>query len=146
LNTDGRRANTIDYPRSPQNLLVGQSPSWLRPAGNPWPSRKAATTTIPTVFVVGGDPVKLGLVVSYSRPGGNATGVSIVTSEIAGKRLGLMHDLIPTANTIGFLSNPGFSTAEAQLKDTRDAARSLGLNIAVFTATTESEIGVALRL
>jgi putative ABC transport system substrate-binding protein len=106
---------------------------------------KAATSTVPTIFVVGGDPVKLGLAASYPRPGGNATGISIVTSELAAKRLGLAHDLLPEVTTIGFLVNPRFPTIEAQLRDTREAAQRIGLQIDVFNASTDNEIDLAFE-
>ncbi len=73
---------------------------------------KRATSTIPIVFAVGSDPVKLGLVGSYARPAGNATGMNILTSALEAKRLGLLHELVPQAATIGYLSNPRFASAE----------------------------------
>jgi len=78
---------------------------------------KAATTTIPIVFNTGTDPVKLGLVASLARPGGNATGVNIFTTELAEKRLGLLHDLVPAATTLAVLLNPNFAAAVANVRD-----------------------------
>jgi putative ABC transport system substrate-binding protein len=104
---------------------------------------KGATSTIPIVFIVGGDPVKLGLAASFSRPGGNSTGVSMYTSEIGAKRLGLLRELVPQAVKVGFLSNPTFPTAETQLNDIQAAARQLGLEVDVYRASTESELDAA---
>src|SRR5262249_23489470 len=84
---------------------------------------KAATSTIPIVFATGTDPVKAGLVGSYNRPGGNATGINFQTVDMEAKRLGLLHELIPQAKTIAFLYNPKFAAAEGQLHDVREAAR-----------------------
>jgi putative ABC transport system substrate-binding protein len=86
---------------------------------------KAATTTIPIVFNTGGDPIKLGLVTSLSRPGGNATGLNIFTSELAAKRLGLLREMVPTAELIGVLLNPGNPSTGPQLKDIQEAAHSV---------------------
>ncbi len=77
---------------------------------------KAATSTIPIVFLIGGDPVKLGLAASYNRPGGNATGMNILTATLEPKRLGLLRELVPRAATIGVLLNPKFQPAESQLR------------------------------
>jgi putative ABC transport system substrate-binding protein len=76
---------------------------------------KAATTTIPIVFATGADPVDLGLVPSLSRPGGNVTGVTFVVNTLGAKRLGVMRELVPSANVIGFLTNPGNPTSESQI-------------------------------
>jgi putative ABC transport system substrate-binding protein len=105
---------------------------------------KAATTTIPIVFGIAQDPVKLGLVASLARPGGNATGINLLTAEIGAKRLGLLHDLVPKAVRIAVLVNPANSwTAEATLRDIPDAARAMGLQIQVLHASTRSEIEAA---
>jgi putative ABC transport system substrate-binding protein len=104
---------------------------------------KAATTTIPIVFVVGADPVKTGLVASFNRPGGNVTGVSFFSNELAAKRLGLLHDLLPRATVIAVLVNPNFPDAADQMRDVQEAARTLGLRIRVLNASTESEIDTA---
>ena len=101
---------------------------------------KRATTAIPIVFVVGFDPVQLGLVASINKPGGNATGASVYTTELAAKRLSLLSVLVPGTGTIGILVNPGSATTERETKDTLAAAQRLGRPIAVFKATTESEI------
>src|SRR5215467_2508320 len=91
---------------------------------------KAATTTIPIVFGVSEDPVKLGLVTNLARPDGNTTGISFFTQEVAAKRLGLLHDLVPRAVRIAVLVNPAnVPTAEATLRDMPEAARALGLQI-----------------
>jgi putative ABC transport system substrate-binding protein len=81
----------------------------------------AATATIPIVFNTGTDPVKLGLVASLARPGGNATGVNIFTTELVEKRLGLLRDLVPAATTVAVLSNPNFAPAVANVRDAEAA-------------------------
>jgi putative ABC transport system substrate-binding protein len=86
----------------------------------------AATTTIPIVFNTGADPVKLGLVTSLARPGGNATGVNIFTTELVEKRLGLLRDLVPAAMTVAVLSNPNFAAAVANVRESESAARAIG--------------------
>jgi putative ABC transport system substrate-binding protein len=105
---------------------------------------KAATPTIPIVFGVGADPVEMGLVASLARPGSNATGINFFLADIAAKRLGLLHDLVPKAIRIAVLVNPGnATTAEATLRDIPEAARAIGLQIQVLNATTSREIEAA---
>ncbi len=105
---------------------------------------KAATSTIPIVFGVGDDPVKLGLVASLARPGGNATGVNSLNTEVVTKRIGLLHDLLPKAVRIAVLVNPANALiAEATLRDIPEAARALGLQIRVLNASTSREIEAA---
>jgi putative ABC transport system substrate-binding protein len=104
---------------------------------------KAATATIPIVFETAGDPIKLGLVASLNRPGRNITGVTQLSSELVSKRLGLMHDLVPTATIIGLLVNPTDPRAEAQTRDMQEAAHALGLQIHVVNASTKAEINTA---
>ena len=105
---------------------------------------KAATTTIPIVFGVGEDPVKLGLVDSLARPGGNATGFNLFNNEITAKRLGLLHELVPKAVRIGVLVNPANTpVAETTLRDIPEAARALGLQIHIVNASTSREIEAA---
>jgi putative tryptophan/tyrosine transport system substrate-binding protein len=105
---------------------------------------KEATTTIPIVFGVAEDPVKLGLVASLARPGGNATGTNFLFSEVVAKRLGLLHDLIPKAARIAVLVNPANPpVTEVTLRDIPEAARVLGLQIQVLKAGTSHEIEAA---
>jgi putative ABC transport system substrate-binding protein len=105
---------------------------------------KAATTTIPIVFGVGDDPVRLGLVASLARPGGNATGINFFTREVAAKRLGLFHDLVPKAARIAVLVNPANRPfVELTLQDIPEAARALGLQIQILEASTSREIEAA---
>src|SRR5262245_35781749 len=102
---------------------------------------KAATTTIPIVFELGGDPVQLGLVASFDRPGGNVTGVTQLNAVVGPKRLELLHELvIPTARVIALLVDPTNATiAETNIRDAQAAARSLGLDLHVLNASTERE-------
>ena len=101
---------------------------------------KAATTTIPIVFETGGDPVRLGLVPSLNRPGGNVTGVTQSNVEVAPKRLELLHELLPTASVMALLVNPTDpATAETITKDVQAAARALGLELHVLNASTERD-------
>jgi putative tryptophan/tyrosine transport system substrate-binding protein len=105
---------------------------------------KAATTTIPIVFGVGDDPVRLGLVASLARPGGNATGINTFVNEVVAKRLALLHDLVPKAVRIAVLVNPAnASIAESTLRDVQQAAPTIGLQIRILNATTIGEIDVA---
>jgi putative ABC transport system substrate-binding protein len=105
---------------------------------------KAATSTIPIVFSVGQDPVKMGLVASLARPGGNATGVNDFLSEVDSKRLRLLHDLVPKAARIAVLVNPANAvSAEAALQGAREAATAIGWQIRVVNATTVGEIDAA---
>jgi putative tryptophan/tyrosine transport system substrate-binding protein len=115
------------------------------PAGNlAAQAAKAATATIPIVFGVGEDPVRLGLVMSLARPGGNATGINFFNNEVEAKRLGLLHDLVPKAVRIAVLVNPAnVPTAEATLREIPEAARAIGLQIQVVNASTSREIDAA---
>jgi putative tryptophan/tyrosine transport system substrate-binding protein len=105
---------------------------------------KAATTTIPIVFVAGDvDPVKTGLVDSLNRPGGNITGITPFTSVLGPKRLQMLHDLVPRATVIGMLVNPNFADAETQIREAREAALTLGLELTIVNASSESELDTA---
>jgi putative ABC transport system substrate-binding protein len=99
---------------------------------------KSATDTIPIVFIAS-DPVQSGLVTSLNRPGGNVTGVSPLSTFLTAKRLGLLHDLVPTAAVIGVLANPAYPTVESQARDAEEAARPLGLEIHVVKASTDRD-------
>ena len=103
----------------------------------------AATTTIPIVFVNGVDPVSSGLVMSLNRPGGNATGVYIFQQVLEGKRLGLLRELVPSAASIAVLLNPTNANFQTQLRGVQDAARDLGQQVSILSASTEREIDVA---
>jgi putative tryptophan/tyrosine transport system substrate-binding protein len=105
---------------------------------------KAATTTIPIVFSIGGDPVQIGLVTSLARPGGNATGINFFNTEVTAKRLRLLHDLVPKAVRIAVLVNPAnTSTTESTLREVQEAASTIGLQIQILKATTIGEIDAA---
>jgi len=105
---------------------------------------KAATATIPIVFGVGQDPVRLGLVASLSRPGGNATGINFFVQEVDAKRLELLHRLVPKAVRVAVLVNPADTTnTETTLRDVQEAARVIGLQIHVVNASTNREIEAA---
>jgi putative ABC transport system substrate-binding protein len=105
---------------------------------------KAATTTIPIVFLVSVDPVELGLVASLARPGGNLTGINFLSGELAAKRLGLLHELVPTATRIAVLVNPANpGEAELTVRDVETAARAMGLQIQVLNASNGREIDTA---
>jgi len=106
---------------------------------------KAATATIPIVFSVGEDPVALGLVASLAHPGGNATGINVFAFEIYSKRLALMHELLPKATRFAVLINPvnAVSAREVTSKALKDAARTLGLDLLFFNASTPEEIDAA---
>jgi putative tryptophan/tyrosine transport system substrate-binding protein len=104
---------------------------------------KGATTTIPVVFVVGSDPVKEGLVASFNRPGGNITGVSIISSALVSKQFELLHELVPQAAVIGILVNPSNPNVRFELSDLQSAAQTMGVQVTVLRASTESEIEAA---
>jgi putative ABC transport system substrate-binding protein len=109
------------------------------------PEVKAATTTIPIVFLTGNDPVQIGLVATLNRPGGNVTGVTTLNVEVAPKRLELLHELIPAATVVALLVNPTSPTslAETTTRDTQGAARTLGIELHVLHASTEPDFDTA---
>jgi len=115
------------------------------PAGNfAALAAKAATTTVPIVFGVAEDPVKLGLVASLARPGGNLTGINYFAAELIAKRLALLHELVPKAVRIAVLVNPAnIPATDSELRDILEAARAMGLQIQVLKASTRSEIEAA---
>jgi putative ABC transport system substrate-binding protein len=106
---------------------------------------KAATATIPIVFLTGGDPVKLGLVDSFNRPSGNTTGVSFLLNELAQKRLELFHQLVPSATAIGALINPTNPLSPSEASDVQTAARVLGLDVHIENASSERDIDAAFE-
>ena len=118
-------------------ILAGAEPSVL--------AAKAATSTIPIVFVVGSDPVKLSLVASYNSPGGNATGVNILTTNLDVKRLGLLNELIPSTKLLGVLINPNFPYAQDQLGQLDAAANAAGLRLQIYNASNPAEIDTAFQ-
>jgi ABC-type uncharacterized transport system substrate-binding protein len=109
------------------------------------PAAKTAAGTIPIVFMTGEDVVRSGLVASLSRPGGNLTGITILTSELETKRLGLLHELGLQVKTIGVLLNPNYPAAASQLGDVQTAARQIGVELHVLRASTDSEIDKAFE-
>jgi putative ABC transport system substrate-binding protein len=104
---------------------------------------KAATRTIPIVFVTGADPVQFGLVASLNRPGGNVTGATNYTGQLASKQLQLLHDLVPKAVAIGVLVNPNAPGAEPQIRELQAAANALGLRLQVLNVGSEGDIATA---
>jgi putative ABC transport system substrate-binding protein len=105
---------------------------------------KAATASIPIVFGVGEDPVQLGLVASLARPGGNATGINVFATELAGKRLELLREMVPAATRVAVLVSPfNGATSESTVRDTAAAARAMGLQVQVLNADTSREIDAA---
>ena len=144
---ESRFAPTGQYDRllALASELVGLRVAVLFATGSAGVARaaKAATATIPIVFANGGDPVKVGLVASMNRPGGNATGVSYYTSVLIPKRLELLRELTPQAQTIAFLVNPTNPVSEGDVEDMEDAARSVGQQILVLRAKNETEIDTA---
>jgi putative ABC transport system substrate-binding protein len=137
------------YDRLPSLMtdLIGRRVAVIAtPGSNPAAlAAKAATTTIPIVFGVGEDPVKVGLVASLARPGGNLTGINFFVVEILAKRLGLLHELVPRAVRIAVLINPAnASSAKAAVQEIPEAARAMGLEIQVVKASTSPEIETAM--
>jgi putative ABC transport system substrate-binding protein len=104
---------------------------------------KRATTSIPIVFLVGGDPVEFGLVDSLNRPGGNATGVSFLVNKLIAKRLELLSELVPQAAALGMLVDPTNPNAKADTKDAQTSADALGRKLLIVTAAAENEIDAA---
>jgi putative tryptophan/tyrosine transport system substrate-binding protein len=138
-----------DYTRLPALAadLVGRQVAVIVAAGGE-PSglaAKAATTTIPIVFGIGGDPVKAGLVDSFSRPGGNVTGVTLLTSLMEPKRLGLLRDLVPGVALIGVLINPDFPPAALQQQQIEGAARAIEQRIVITKASNDDALEAAFR-
>jgi putative ABC transport system substrate-binding protein len=103
-------------------------------------AKPVVPTTIPIVFAMGGDPVKLGVVATLARPGGNITGVTFLVNELAAKSIGLLHELVPAASSIGFLLNPGDPNAESDMRGAQSGADALGLKLVFARAGTEGEI------
>jgi putative ABC transport system substrate-binding protein len=104
---------------------------------------KAATANVPVVFVIGADPVKWDLVASFNRPGGNVTGVSFLVDALVAKRMEVLRELIPIGTSIGLLVNPKNPNAESNMKDVETAARSIGQEIQVVTASAENDFELA---
>jgi putative ABC transport system substrate-binding protein len=138
-----------DYERLPALAaeIVGLNPSVLIAAGGE-PSAlaaKAASTDIPTVFSVGGDPVKIGLVKSLSRPGSNMTGVSILATELESKRLGILHELLPRARVLGVFIDRDFQEAATQVFEVTQAAQDIEQPIEIVYATNDNELAIAFE-
>jgi putative ABC transport system substrate-binding protein len=129
-------ALAVDLVRRGVALIVAGAPPATLAA-------KAATATIPIVFGVGDDPVKIGLVASLARPGGNLTGISFFSSELAAKRMQLLREMVPAAARVVVLGDPTFTLTESQVTEAKTAARAMGLQIQVLNASTSREINAA---
>jgi putative ABC transport system substrate-binding protein len=116
-------------------VAVGGDPSAV--------AAKQATSSVPIVFGMGGDPVKAGLVASFNRPGGNATGFTLLTNQMEPKRVGLLHELVPSASLLGALINPSFPPAARQLEDIENATRSINQSLFVARAVNDAELEAA---
>jgi putative ABC transport system substrate-binding protein len=126
--------------RVPVNILItaGGEPSAL--------AAKAATSAIPIVFAVGSDPITAGLVASYSRPGGNITGINIITRSLEAKRIGLVREVVPQAKVIGLLVNPIFPVTDLQVADAQEAVRNTRLQLEILRAGPDQEIDAAFEI
>jgi putative ABC transport system substrate-binding protein len=116
-------------------LAAGGPPSAL--------AAKKATSTIPVIFSAADDPVGLGLVASLSRPGGNVTGMSLFNSVLGAKRLALLHELVPSAGVVAYLTNPANPSAKLEVKAVQEAAKTFGVDLLVVDASTDQEIEAA---
>jgi putative ABC transport system substrate-binding protein len=125
--------------------LVKRPVALIIAAGGSDPGRaaKAATSTIPIVFITAADPVKAGLVAGLNRPEGNITGISMIGSVLEAKRLELIHEMLPQASTIGVLINPGYPAAKLQAQEVAEATARLGVKTVVLNASTEAETETA---
>jgi putative ABC transport system substrate-binding protein len=133
--TDRLRLLVADLLHRQVALIVGETPAAL--------AAKAVTTTVPIVFVTGGDPVRVGLVASLNRPGGNVTGVSFTSVELAAKQLGLLRELRPGAASIAVLVDPKFPTTERFVSEARAAASAAGQQLIVLEVSSDREIETA---
>jgi putative ABC transport system substrate-binding protein len=106
---------------------------------------KKVTADIPVVFTSGSDPIRLGIIASFNRPGGNATGVNMMISEIEAKHLGLLHELVPAASRIGVMVDPGNPASDQELSDVREGARTVGIGLEILRASNEGEIEAAFE-
>ena len=135
------------YDRLPQLAaeLVAARVALIIAAGGTDPARaaKAATSTIPIVFVSAADPVRTGLVQSLNRPEGNVTGINMLGALLEAKRLELLHELVPKASAMGVLINPKYPAAQTQVKEVQEATARLGLSLVLRNASTESELETA---
>ena len=140
--------NEVDRLPALMAELVGRRVAVLAATGGTISARaaKSATSTIPIVFTIGDDPVKVGLVASLNKPGGNLTGLSVFSSRLGSKRLGLLHEMVPTASPIAILVNPTNPEAEDEAKDIQDTARSLGLQILVVRASKANDLNGAFEM
>src|SRR5262245_1217036 len=138
--TDGQYgrlpALAAELVQRPVDLILAQGPPAALAA-------KAVTTTIPIVFVVGVDPVAAGLVASFNRPGGNATGMTLITGPLGQKRLEIARELVPKVKLVPILHNPTSPDAVPEIRDVQAAAQAMGLELRIFNATTPSEIDAA---
>jgi ABC-type uncharacterized transport system substrate-binding protein len=125
--------------------LVERRVALIIAAGGTDPGRagKAATTSIPIVFVTAADPVRAGLVASLSRPEGNVTGINMIGATLEAKRLELLHELVPKASIIGVLINPKYPAAKTQAQEVQEATARLGLQLVLLNASTEAEVDAA---
>ena len=137
-------ANQIDrLPALAADLLQHRADVIITPGLVSTFAAMAATSTVPIVFVTGVDPVRLGLVASLNRPGGNVTGYSVLRFEIEAKRLEVLHELLPAAASIGFLQDPRTPIAELDTRELLEAASAIGVEIQMLHAVTEGEIDSA---
>jgi putative tryptophan/tyrosine transport system substrate-binding protein len=150
---EGRNV-AIEYRGAEQHLdrlpelaadLVRRQVAVITAAAGPQPAlaAKATSTTVPIVFNITGDPIKLGLVASFNRPGGNLTGVALVSSTVVAKQFEALHEMIPTAVVIGCLVNPDNPNTETQTKEAQIAARTLGRTVEILHASNQTEIARA---
>jgi putative tryptophan/tyrosine transport system substrate-binding protein len=123
--------------------LVGRQVSVIFAGGAAAHVAKAATTTIPIVFLSGEDPVTFGLVASLNKPGGNVTGVTTFNAVVGSKRVELLHELVPDAAMLALLVNPRYPSAESEIREMQAAAHAVGRNLIVLNASTEGEIDAA---
>jgi putative tryptophan/tyrosine transport system substrate-binding protein len=136
--------NQLDRLQALASDLVRRRVSLMVAIGNEAAlATKAATTTIPTVFVAGGDPVAVGLVATINRPGANVTGIANLSAELAPKRLQLLHELLPKVVLFGVLADPGSAPTQSVVADLQAAARTLGVQLFVANARTESDLEIA---